>query len=421
MDYSLSRFGEKMSSPSGITELMDDLGKAMSGAESVLMLGGGNPADIPEMQDIWHREMHDLITDRERFDGILCHYDTPQGNPRFLEALAGLFRDVYGWPIGPENVAVTNSSQTAYFMLLNAVAGEFNNGANKRILLPLSPEYIGYADQGLTSDMFTACQPSIELIGNHEFKYHIDFDHLDLVDDIGALCVSRPTNPTGNVLTNDELRLLADTARAHGLPLFIDNAYGAPFPNIVFRDVEPIWDEHIIVTLSLSKLGLPGTRTGIVIASESLIGTLSSVNGIISLASGSIGQALVAPLIENRRILDLSRNVIQPFYRDRLRTALDWVREYFDADLPWRLHTCEGALFLWLWCRDMPLSSRAFYERLKARRVLVVPGHYFFFGLQEEWPHSEECIRINYSQPEAVVREGLRIIGEEMRNVYFNR
>lgn len=50
--------------------------------------------------------------------------------------------------------------------------------------------------------------------------------------------------------------------------------------------------------------------------------------------------------------------------------------------------------------------------------MLVVPGHYFFYGLDEPWPHEHECIRINYSQPEPIVREGLRIIGEEMRLAY---
>ena len=45
--------------------------------------------------------------------------------------------------------------------------------------------------------------------------------------------------------------------------------------------------------------------------------------------------------------------------------------------------------------------------------MLVVPGEYFFFGLNADWPHSRECLRLNFSQPAHVVREGLRIIAEE--------
>ncbi|MDP6630688.1 MAG: valine--pyruvate transaminase [Kiritimatiellia bacterium] len=413
-----SEFGKRMASHSGIGELMDDLGRAMAGQADMLMLGGGNPAGIPAVQEVWRQDMAALLEDADRFDRIMCHYDTPQGNTRFLAAVAKLFRDQYGWEIGPENVAVTNSSQNAYFMLLNMLAGQCEDGSQKKILLPVAPEYIGYADQGLSDDMFVACKPVITEIGDHEFKYHVDFDNLVIGDDIGAVCVSRPTNPTGNVLTDEEVQRLAAMTKERGIPLLIDSAYGAPFPNIIFGDVTPFWDEHVILTLSLSKLGLPGTRTGVVIASEEVIKAVASANAIISLASGNIGQALVVSHMESGRILKLSREIVRPFYEKRLHQALGWVDESFDKSLPWRLHTCEGALFLWLWCRDMPIDSCEFYERLKKRGVLVVPGHYFFYGLGDDWPHRHECIRINYSQPEATVREGLRIIAEEMRTVY---
>ena len=94
----------------------------------------------------------------------------------------------------------------------------------------------------------------------------MDFDALQVTDDIGAICVSRPTNPTGNVLTDAEVRHLGRLAREHDIPLIVDNAYGAPFPSILYADVQPEWDEHTILCMSLSKLGMPGPRTGIVIA-----------------------------------------------------------------------------------------------------------------------------------------------------------
>ena len=55
-------------------------------------------------------------------------------------------------------------------------------------------------------------------------------------ESIGAICVSRPTNPTGNVLTDAEVYQLTDLARSHGIPFILDSAYGLPFPGIVFVD-----------------------------------------------------------------------------------------------------------------------------------------------------------------------------------------
>lgn len=79
-------------------------------------------------------------------------------------------------------------------------------------------------------------------------------------------------------------------------------------------------------------------------------------------------------------------------------------------------------MFLWLWLRDCPVTSQALYERLKARGVLVVPGHHFFPGLEsgedKNWRHKHECLRITYSQDDALVERGLAIIGEEVKKAY---
>jgi len=62
---------------------------------------------------------------------------------------------------------------------------------------------------------------------------------------------------------------------------------------------------------------------------------------------------------------------------------------------------------LWLWLKDLPVSCEKLYQRLKKRKVVVVPGHYFFPGLKEDWKHKHECLRISYARDERVVTEGL--------------
>ncbi|NKB41761.1 MAG: aminotransferase class I/II-fold pyridoxal phosphate-dependent enzyme, partial [Ilumatobacter sp.] len=170
----------------------------------------------------------------------------------------------FAWDIQAENIAVTGGGQTAFFLLFNLLAGPQQDGSHKKILFPLAPEYIGYANQGLAPELFVAVPPLVEYGDDGFFKYKIDFDRLQIDDSIAALCVSRPTNPTGNVLTDTEVARLAELADTNGIPLIIDNAYGLPFPNIIFQEVRPVWTPNTIVTMSLSKLGLPGTRTAFV-------------------------------------------------------------------------------------------------------------------------------------------------------------
>jgi len=420
MVWELSEFGQQLCGGSGIGELMDDLGHALAaGGDRIRMLGGGQPSHIPEMDARWRQRMEEIAAEPGELEQMLGDYQPPAGNHAFREAVAGLFRDEFGWQIGPENVGVTVGGQTAFFFLFNALAGRFRNGRQKEILLPLVPEYIGYANQSVGTEMFRAVKPGIEMTSDHEFKYHVDFDNLRVTDDTAAICVSRPTNPTGNVLTDEEISRLASLADEHEIPLLIDSAYGAPFPNAIFTRATPVWNENIILTLSLSKIGLPGTRTGIVVAREDLIRSISSMTSIVGLANTNVGQTIAKPLIESGEILRLSNDVVQPYYREKSQQAQAWVREFFDDSLNYRVHRSEGAFFLWMWFEGLPITSRELYERLKQRDVLVVPGNYFFFGVDDEsWPHRDECLRVTFTMPENVVREGYRVIAEEVAKAY---
>jgi len=413
MFMKITAFGDKFTNKSGILELMDDLGKAVSGSDRVCMLGGGNPARIEETHRVWRRCLNELMADGERMESALANYDTPQGKASFLEAVADLLSRNYGWDLGPENIAVTNGSQNAFFILLNLFGGTDRQGRKKKILFPLCPEYIGYADQAVEEDVFRTIPASIQEMDDTFFKYHVDFSRLSIGEEIGAVCVSRPTNPTGNVLTDSEVNHLAELTAAAGVPLIIDNAYGAPFPEIIFEEVTPLWNENIILSMSLSKLGLPSVRTGIIVARKEVIDAVSACNAIISLANGTIGQVLTESLFRSGEILDISRNTIRPFYRKKSEQAIGWLREFMPADVDFRIHKSEGAIFLWVWFRNLSITSRELYERLKKRKVIIVPGEYFFFGLEEEWEHSRQCIRLNYSQEEDLVRDGIRIIAEE--------
>lgn len=418
MTMKLSRFGEKFTRKAGITQLMDDLGAAMAGGD-MLMLGGGNPAHIPEVQTIFRKRMESILSEPGAFESMIGNYDGSRGNAAFIEALAAMLHDSFGWDIGPENIALTNGSQNAFFCLFNLFAGEMPNGIKKKILFPLTPEYIGYANAGLSDDFFAARRPQMELLDDGLFKYHVDFQSLEIGDDIGAICVSRPTNPTGNVLTDREINRLDKLAKEKGIPLIIDNAYGTPFPNIIYTEAQPIWNENTVVCMSLSKFGLPNLRTGIVIARKEITSAIADINGVMHLAPGGIGARVAMELVKTGDIMQISRELIQPYYRRKVLQTQEWFREELGDDVPWRIHKPEGALFLWLWFEGLPGGSAALYERLKTRNTLVIPGYHFFPGLEnDDWAHKQECIRVTYAQDEATVREGVKVIAEEIRRLY---
>jgi len=423
-----SLVGQRLTRQSAILDLMNDLGRAMTVQPDVLMLGGGNPAVVPAMQAIWRERMHELLAQGEDFDRLLATYEPPQGNPRFLRAFAALLERTYGWPVTEDNVAVTAGTQTAAFFLFNVLGGRQAGGRQGKILLPLSPEYIGYADQGLEQDLFVSCPPIISWPqGESErvFKYGIDFAAVEDClrrEDIALVAVSRPTNPTGNVVTEAEVERLSDLAAKHEVPLLIDGAYGVPFPGVIFTQARPYFAPHVINTFSLSKLGLPGTRTGILVGPPQTVAAVKSMTAITGLANSNLGQQLVLPLVESGEILRLGPRVLRPFYEERSRAALAAAREHLGASgVDWAVHASEGAFFLWLWLRGLSITTMELYQRLKAREVLVVPGEFFFYGLQQPSSQQHACVRVSFAQSPEVVAEGIRRLAEEVGSMGARR
>lgn len=416
MTKRFSTFAHRFIGPSGTRQLMDDLGEVLAGDGDYCNLGGGNPAQIPQMQALFRERVAASLADGS-FDSITGAYDSPQGNREFLSAIRDLLRREYGWSVGLENLAMTAGSQSSFFILFNLLSGRCEDGVHRHIKLPLTPEYIGYGDIALDTESLVSQRPNIEFLDDNQFKYSVDFEHFSISPQTGAVCVSRPTNPTGNVLKDDEIERLVELTRDAQVPLIIDNAYGAPFPGIIFEPINPIYDQHVIYCLSLSKLGLPGLRTGIVVADAEIIDAIRSMNAILSLATGSLGAVLCAPLIANGELLKRANSVIRPFYAERASSAVRWCKQHL-AGLNYHMHKPEGAIFLWLWFPQLPLPAATLYERLKARGVLIIPGHNFFPGLAEPWQHRHECIRISYAQSPREVETGIRIIGEEVRRIF---
>ncbi|MCB1667108.1 MAG: valine--pyruvate transaminase [Pseudomonadales bacterium] len=414
----LSQFGEKFAGRSGIVELMDDLSYALSENPQMIFMGGGNPARLAAVEEVFQRRLQEVLDDPEQRHQLFGVYQSPKGESEFCRQVAELLRREFGWQLSERNVAVSNGSQSAFFVLFNMFAGKQTDGSNKTIHLPVTPEYIGYSDIGVEAGMFSASRPTIEKIEHHLFKYHVDFSNLKLTSGIAALAASRPTNPTGNVLTDDEIASLDTLAREHDIPFILDGAYGLPFPGILFNDATPFWNENTILVLSLSKLGLPGTRTGIIVASEEIVEAYSRANTVLSLACGNFGPAIAKQLFASGEILTIGRKTLAAFYQERAWQTLNWFRDAM-SDLPCRIHTPEGAIFLWLWFEGMPISSMELYERLKSRGVLVVPGCQFFPGLEDDWQHRQECIRVSYAQDPGSIKKGVQIIADEVRAAFL--
>lgn len=413
-ESTLSAWGEKIAGPSAIVDLMEDLGAALNNNPDLLFLGGGNPAQIPAVQAMFNHHWQALGEDLAAVNKVCGVYQSPQGDEQLLAQLLSLFKQ-QGLDIAANNLAIISGSQNALFLLFNLLAGQDGSGQLRKILLPMVPEYLGYADQSLAAESFISCLPAVVVTAPHRFSYQLNFAALDKITaNLGVLCVSSPTNPSGNVLSLEELLQLNAWAKARQIPLIIDRAYGSPFPALEYAPQPLFYDDNTIQVWSLSKLGLPGLRTAVVVARPDMIALLVKANTILNLANNNPGPALMERLIRSGDLTTITQNLLPDFYRQQRDTLVHLLDEAL-AGLNYFICEPKGAFFIWLWLPDLPISSRELYELLKQQGLLVMAGEGFFFEWQHTWPHARQCLRLTYCQDKAVLAQAVAILAAQVR------
>ncbi|EPG73127.1 aminotransferase, class I/II [Leptospira fainei serovar Hurstbridge str. BUT 6] len=405
-----SKFGAKFRLQTGIGQLMEDLGNPGPG---VSMLGGGSPALIPEVEEAW-KEILSKLTSSGSWESILGKYESPSGKEETLEAFAELLQKESGMKISKEEIAITNGSQNAFYLLLNFFSGTFPDGSKRKALFPTVPEYIGYIDQPIEENSIHSLPAIYRETGIDSFRYELDEESLSKLqesnDPLGCTVLSRPTNPTGRVATEEEVEKLLSFSRKKNIPLLLDNAYGFPFPGIIYGPGKWFHGEGLIQGFSLSKIGLPGVRTGFVLADREIIASLNKANAVLNLTSGSLGQYVGLEFLKSGVWHSLSKNVVLPYYAKKRSLALTTIRQEWAGKFDYRIHESEGAFFLWVRVKGLAKSLTELYPILKQEGVIIVPGRYFFPVGGPVDSSSEECARISFARDDGELQEGLRKI-----------
>lgn len=420
MNPDLTQFGLQMSNLTGVRAIMKDIIETLRAGQGreFINLSAGNPVILPEVEQLWRDCTAQLLASTEYGEAV-CRYGSSQGYQPLIEAIAKDFNQRYGLNLSERNILITPGSQSLYFYAANAFGGYTPSGDLKQIVLPLNPDYTGYGGVSLTPEAVIAYKPSLEIDEKgHRFKYRPDFSQLKITENTGCVIFSRPCNPTGNVLTDEEVQKIAALAALYNVPVLIDSAYAPPFPALNFTEMTPIFGDNIVHCMSLSKAGLPGERIGVAMGDPKLIGILESFQTNLCIHSSRYGQAIAAKAIASGKLTEISTNVIRPYYQQKFEVLEHTLDQFMPNDLPWFLHRKEGAIFGWMWLQDLPITDWELYQLLKKVGVIVVPGSTFFPGLREDWTHKQQCIRISLTATDAEIETAMQRFAAVVQQVY---
>jgi aspartate/methionine/tyrosine aminotransferase len=354
--------------PSGIRRFFA-LAKA---APNIINLSVGEPDFIPPK--------HTLEAGWEAAKEGKTHYSPTNGIPELLEALAKKARGDYGLSYDPNcEIVITVGGSEAIF---SALIGLINPG--DEVLIP-NPGFVCYEP---CVRLAGGVPVSVPLLEKNGFRPSID-DVMSLITKKSRVIIlNYPNNPTGAVLSYNEMSALAKVAVEHDMIVISDEVY----EKILYDGAKhycaatfPGMRERTLVVNSFSKTyAMTGLRVGFVYGPKELISPLWLVHQYNVTCVNSLAQYIALAALKGPQ--NFVKEMVHEFDRRRqlVYERLNEV-EGFNCTLP------KGAFYVFPSIKRTRMSSEKIAEFLiQEAQVATVPGS--AFGC-----YGENYLRISYS------------------------
>jgi len=210
------------------------------------------------------------------------------------------------------------------------------------------------------------------------------------------VCVCQPNNPTGQVLSADDVHAIAAAAARAGAWILADEVYRGAERDGVDSPTFHGRGDRIIVTGGLSKAyGLPGLRIGWIVASPERIQAAWAMKDYTTIATATLSELLAEQALSKRgQLVKRTRYLLN----ERWPILEGWASSH-SRELHW---TPPAAGAICFFSYTFPVESEVLVDRLiRDWSTLVVPGAHF---------KAERHLRIGFGGDTAVLRSGLAAI-----------
>jgi cystathionine beta-lyase len=343
---------------------------------------------------------------RERVEQGTFGYQTD--SPGLREVIVARMKDRYNWDIQPDWILFTPGLSPVLTLIARAVS----NIGDGILIQP--PIYSPFISAVRVSERIANYAPMNQVaINDVEIKYEIDFDALEvaITPETKLFLFCNPQNPTGRVLTRDELERIADICLRHDLIICSDEIHSDfihdDHQHIPIASLSPEIAARTVTLYAPSKtFNLAGLHLGMAIsANTDLIKALDEkAEMTMSIPNALAYTAATAAYKDGQPWLD----DLLVYLRANREYVIDYVREHLPGV---RVTRSEGTYLSWLDCNDLNLDEQPFDLLLREAKVALINGANY-------GPGGSGFARLNYGCPRSQLTEALdRIRGVLARKI----
>ncbi len=309
-----------------------------------------------------------LIIEQAMKDAFAGHtkYTHARGDLELRKAIADFYSEDYGMAVQDEEIFVTAGALHAMHLVLEAILDDGDE------VIVQAPYFASYLQQITLSRGIAVELPSFE-----EDGFQIDFERLEALTNARtrAFILNTPCNPTGCIISAENMRRLIAYAQTHNILIVADDVYTALSFTEPFRPIAALDDgmEHVITLNSFSKnFTMTGWRLGCIVAHADLIRTVRHINENIVYSAPSVSQRAGIYALRHR-------GELLPPLVEEYRKRVDYAARRMNA-LPNMsvLYPPQGTFYLFPNIKKTGLSSvEVSRAMLKEAHVLALPGSGF--------------------------------------------
>lgn len=322
--------------------------------EDIIVMSVGDP-DLPTIDPIIEHAVTSLYRGR-------THYSPGMGELPLREKIAEIETAASGKPTSPDEVVVFPGATNAVFSVLSCLLDSDHQ------MIVTEPTYVGY--QGIFRSIGAEIV-KVPTIAADAFRIDVEAIVDAITPATRVLLLNTPGNPSGRVMSEEELRYLADVTRERDIWLVCDEVYSMlsfEKPHISARRAAASL-ENVIIIDGLSKShAMTGWRLGWVVAEPHAIGPILDFTSATVFGCSQFIQDAAAFALENDAEYIAS---IKEEYRKRRDYALERIEQLPGISC----HCPDAGMFLMLNVSAIAQDGSSFARQLlDEAKVSVLPG-----------------------------------------------